>query len=766
MVTRLCMAICVAVLALAVIGCDPPPTCDANLIRLTNVSNYPTNVFKQPISASPALASNSAAIISRQVAYCGAQNNSDVRCSFGDWSHTVFYTDASQSKTTYITLQLWDGSPSWGGSTSFGPVRWRSCIRPGAADDAHSTVVDTVDGCTTAYWGLRGNYTTAASATGIPFTDASAVAEPGEGLLSNAGGCNNYNSMIWPDECTSGFDHGFMFATGWAVNNPNQISKPFYHCDGSGTHADDLFQGMQVQLNPAYDISGLPTYQRNPAQAMKTYGMFDGNSNGGNWGIYGPNKTGYTNNPWTGVLPDPSVTDFTIVPIAQFRVLAPNFTDERTFSANNSCATYYGNPGFPAAPTLTSLNPTSSASGTTCTLTGTNFGLSGTVKVRFGMTNASNVVVASSTQIRCTIPAGTGDVPVTVIQDGCSGAKTFTYSGGGSGPSLSSINPSNGSTAGGTACTLAGANLTGCSAVSFGGTAATGIVVDSSSQVRCTSPAGSGVVNVTATTPNGASNPVSYTYNGAPSLTAINPTSGTTAGGTAGTLTGTSLTGCSAVSFGGTAASGIVVDSATQVRCTSPAGSGTVNVTATTAYGTSNGVSYTYTAGGTYYTATLYSPADSYVISSTTSKNSGTTNYVIQKNASLEYATYVKFDMTSVQGATITSAILNLCTSLTPTSAYVQKIYSCATDSWSESTINWGNKPAWGTQQASFTCPSTQYAWVTVDVTSYINSQFNGDKLVTLVIRDDQSLNKNCQYYSDETGASTSRRPYLRVISQ
>ena len=122
MVNRLVAVGFIAIVALAVMGCvEDPPTCDASLTRLTTVSNYPTNVFKQAIPANPTLASNSAAIISRQVAHCGTtMGNSDVRCSFGDWSHTVFYTDASQSKTTYITLQLWDGSPSWGGSTSFG----------------------------------------------------------------------------------------------------------------------------------------------------------------------------------------------------------------------------------------------------------------------------------------------------------------------------------------------------------------------------------------------------------------------------------------------------------------------------------------------------------------------------------------------------------------------------------------------------------------------------------------------------------------------
>ncbi len=698
MITRLSALACILLLGLVIMGCDPPPTCDASLKRLTTINNYPTNVFKQVIPANPTVASNSAAIISRQVFGLGAQT--EVRISMGGWSHPVFYTGSAQSKNQYITLQRWDGTPSWYGSTRCGPMRWRSCISGGTQADGHCTVIDEVDGCVNSFWGLRmDSYygTTAASASGMPFTDASGVFEPGEGLGSNAGGANVYVSSVWPDECTSGFDHGFMFATGWNVNNPTQISKPFYHTDGSGTHADDLFQGMRVQLNPAYDISGLPLYKNTIAQAMKTYGMYDGNSSD-KWLVYGINKTGYTNNPWVGVLPDPDVDGFTVVPIAQFRVLAPNWTDERTSRANNSCITYYGayqgvDPS--PAPTLTNMSPASGSAsgGTSVTLTGTNFGIPGTpafdpalpVKVRFGMTDATNLVVVSTTQIRCTSPAGSGAVPVTVLQEGCSNAMTYTYSGGGSAPTLSSLAPTSGTTAGGTSVTLTGTNLTGTTAVSFGGTAATGIVVDSSTSVRCTSPAKS---------------------------------------------------------------------------------AGAISVTATTANGTSNGVDYTYTSGGGSYTATLYSPHDSYVVSSSANNNYGTTNMVIQKNATKEYAAYIKFDLNTVQGATITNAKLRL--NFWTTATAVTKVYSCTTnDAWIETgtgAITWNNKPAWGTQQASFTSPNNN--WVEVDVTSYINSNFNGDKLVTLVISDDQTLNVNIQAYSDETGAATSKRPELVVISQ
>jgi len=767
----------VAALATAVLGCDPPPTCSASMpARLTNVGTAPTNVFKLAIGASPTLASNSAAIISRQVNsgyYTGA--NTQVIFSFNEWKAPIYYTDSTQTKNAWPALHF-DGGAS-NGRTACGPMRWKACITGGQSDDGPAYVVDTVDRCFYEFWGLnRDALLTDPEAYwcgALPLDDATQMWEPYEGVGSTAGGHLGYSSVVWPDEVTTSINHAIAVSTDKRLNSSLGVVWPAWHGDGLGTHADDLYQGMRVQLNPSFVITGLTTYQQAVAQALKNYGMYVMDSTYNMWWVGGINPQGYTNNCWAGVLPQ-TVIDAkqfdTSLPLSQFRVLSfPSvYTQHHTATVvNNSCITYLPTPG--TAPTISTISPTSGASGTTVSLTGTN--MSNPFSVRFGDTEATNVNAVSSTLVTCTVPAGSGAVKVSYrTTSGDSNLKDFTYSGGGSAPTLSSINPTSGTTAGGTVCTLTGTNLTGTTAVSFGGTAGTSIVNVSSTSVHATSPARSaGTISVTATTSYGTSNGVNYTYSAPPSpptLSAIAPTSGTTAGGTACTLTGTNLTGCSAVSFGGTAATGIIVDSATQVRCTSPAKTaGAVNVNATTPGGTSGNVTYTYTTGGTTYTNTLYSPADSYVRSDSAGSNFGTTNLVVQKNASLEAAAYLKFDLTAVQGTTITSAKLSLSQS-TNWASTTEKIYSCATDTWTETGITWTNKPAWGTQQASFTTPPAQYAWATVDVTSYINANFNGDKLVTLVVRDDANLNKIVQYYSDETGASGGYRPYLSVISQ
>jgi len=74
----------------------------------------------------------------------------------------------------------------------------------------------------------------------------------------------------------------------------------------------------------------------------------------------------------------------------------------------------------------------------------------------------------------------------------------------------------------------------------------------------------------------------------APTVSGVSPTSGSTAGGNTVTITGTNLTGATAVDFGGTAATGLTNNTATSIQVTAPAhASGTVDVHVTTGGGTS-----------------------------------------------------------------------------------------------------------------------------------------------------------------------------------
>lgn len=156
------------------------------------------------------------------------------------------------------------------------------------------------------------------------------------------------------------------------------------------------------------------------------------------------------------------------------------------------------------------------------------------------------------------------------------------------------ISPNQGSTGGGTTVTITGTNLANTSSVKFGTTPATSVTNVSPTQVTAISPAGSGTVGVTLTTPGGTSNPLSFFYVGAPFKAGLSQNSGPSAGTNTITINGTGLSTATSVSFGANAVTPTVVsDSVLSVVV--PAGAaGSVGVSVTTAGGSNNGLSYTY----------------------------------------------------------------------------------------------------------------------------------------------------------------------------
>ncbi|MFG2865065.1 IPT/TIG domain-containing protein [Streptomyces sioyaensis] len=240
-----------------------------------------------------------------------------------------------------------------------------------------------------------------------------------------------------------------------------------------------------------------------------------------------------------------------------------------------------------SGPVLSALSPNAgpAAGGTVVTLSGTGF--TGATAVRFGGVSASFTVV-SSTQIVATAPAGSGTAQVTVTTPGgTSGGVAFTYTSA-SVPVLSSVSPNAGPAGGGNTVTLTGTGLATAGAVRFGATAATSFTVVSDTLITAVAPAGTGTVQVTVTTPGGASNGVSYTYSVPPTLTAVSPNQGPISGGNTVTLTGTNLTGTTAVAFGTTPAASFTVLSPTQITAVAPAAvAGAVDLTVTAPGGTS-----------------------------------------------------------------------------------------------------------------------------------------------------------------------------------
>jgi hypothetical protein len=162
----------------------------------------------------------------------------------------------------------------------------------------------------------------------------------------------------------------------------------------------------------------------------------------------------------------------------------------------------------------------------------------------------------------------------------------YTYPGSGNpAPTVTGVNPSSGSTAGGTGITITGTGFLTGATVTLGGTAATGVTVSNSTTITATTPAHSaGAVNVVVTNTDGKSGTKTngFTYVSGPpppSVSSVYPNFGPAAGGTGITITGSSFVTGATATLGGTAATGVTVSNSTTITATTAAHTtGSVNV--------------------------------------------------------------------------------------------------------------------------------------------------------------------------------------------
>jgi hypothetical protein len=299
----------------------------------------------------------------------------------------------------------------------------------------------------------------------------------------------------------------------------------------------------------------------------------------------------------------------------------------RATDANAITATQSDSGTVGAVPSIAAVSPSAGpiAGGTSVTITGTAF--TGATAVLFGTTPAASFTVGGATTITARSPAGSGSAAISIVAPGGTSAAnadaTFTWAAQ---PAVTGLSPDQGSFAGGTIVKITGHGFTGATAVYFGTVAAATFTVNSDTSISATTaaltaapvqtsatrrrPASAapvaGVV-VTVVTAGGTSSATpSATFINipvvvpVPAVARLSPASGTSAGGTSVTITGTALSGATAVRFG-TAAATFTVVSPTTLTAIAPAGSGTVNVTVTTPGGTSAGASaaYIYKAAAT-----------------------------------------------------------------------------------------------------------------------------------------------------------------------
>jgi hypothetical protein len=283
-----------------------------------------------------------------------------------------------------------------------------------------------------------------------------------------------------------------------------------------------------------------------------------------------------------------------------------------TTPAGKSATSTFDQFTYVAVPTVTGVSPNSGppAGGTVVTIIGTN--LLDATAVDFGTTAVTSFSGDTAGQIIVLSPPGTGTVDVNVVTpagtSATSSADQYRYVSPASPTNLSAVS-GNGTfeetatlTATLTASGVPVAGGTVTFTLSEGGTIQTvgTATTDADGVATLTGVSLAGFNAGTYPGAVGASFAGNPTYAGSsasgtlvvsatpqPAVTGVSPVTGPTKGGAQVTITGANLAGATAVNFGSTPVTSFLSDTATQITLLSPAGTGTVDATVTTAAGTS-----------------------------------------------------------------------------------------------------------------------------------------------------------------------------------
>ncbi len=370
-------------------------------------------------------------------------------------------------------------------------------------------------------------------------------------------------------------------------------------------------------------------------------------------GLTGTTAVTFAGNPGTGIV---NTSDSSITVVVPAGAVGPATVSVTTPGGTTSVINGYT---YVAAPTITSFTPLTgpTAGGTLVTFTGTN--LSGTTAITFGAFTGTSVTNLSSTSVTVLTPNDPTPGPVAVQLTTLGGTATapqqFTYVGA---PGATGLSPLSGPIAGGTIVTITGSSLTGTTNVTFGGVPATMITNVSDNDITVVDPAhAAGAVPVSITASGGTANATQmFTYVAPPVLSSISPPSGTTAGGTIVTITGSGFLAGSTVTIGGNPATSVVVNSATSITATTPPGTaGAQPVVVSDLGGPSNALSFTYIAppivGANGLNPAFGSTAGGLTITITGQNLSGTTAVTFDGLAATGIANLSNTEITAVDPA-------------------------------------------------------------------------------------------------------------------
>ncbi|WP_171036575.1 CBM96 family carbohydrate-binding protein [Dyadobacter sediminis] len=150
-------------------------------------------------------------------------------------------------------------------------------------------------------------------------------------------------------------------------------------------------------------------------------------------------------------------------------------------------------------------------------------------------------------------------------------------------------------------------------------------------------------------------------------------------------------------------------------------------------------------------TLTLPAVADAYVHTYFPDENFGTADQLIVKSGEINISrqTYLKFPLTGI--SEVTSARLRIYGSNVESTMKVNtSAYSVDNDAWTETAITYNNAPASSTWPLARTTVKNVPGYRVLDVTAFVQSQAEGDKVVSIMLKNPTSVNKKLIFHSKE----------------
>ena len=163
--------------------------------------------------------------------------------------------------------------------------------------------------------------------------------------------------------------------------------------------------------------------------------------------------------------------------------------------------------------------------------------------------------------------------------------------------------------------------------------------------------------------------------------------------------------------------------------------------------------------------------ADSQVVKGSPTGTNGTRTFLFVQSAATgsfqDERSWLRFDLSSVPaGSTISSAKLKMYCWKAVGAAMSSDLCTSANDSWIENSVTWNNQPSFGSpidqQTLAAGAINVWYSW---DATSFAQSEFAGDKQVSLLVKptSEGSTDATSPSYGFESREFTSNTPYLEV---